>query len=129
MEQTITCINCPVGCRMVVRLNENGQFESVSGNNCKRGAVYAKQECTQPLRMVTAVFPVEGSTVPLSVKSSKPIPRNMILMVMKTLSEIKVKTPVQIGQLIVTDIMGTGADIVATKSVLVITHHSSIIAI
>ena len=31
MEQQITCINCPVGCRLQVVL-ENGQVVSVSGN-------------------------------------------------------------------------------------------------
>ena len=37
MEQQITCINCPVGCRLQVVL-ENGRGRvSVSGNSCKRG--------------------------------------------------------------------------------------------
>ena len=32
MEQIITCINCPVGCRMTVALNDQGEVVSVSGN-------------------------------------------------------------------------------------------------
>ena len=47
MEQIITCINCPVGCRMTVTLTDSGEFESVSGNTCPRGASYARQECTR----------------------------------------------------------------------------------
>ena len=39
----ITCINCPVGCRLNVEL-ENGQVVSVTGNTCKRGETYARQE-------------------------------------------------------------------------------------
>ena len=58
MEQQITCINCPVGCRLQVVL-ENGQVVSVSGNSCKRGETYAKQECTAPTRMVTAAVPLQ----------------------------------------------------------------------
>ena len=49
MEQIITCINCPVGCRMTVSLNETGEVVSVSGNTCARGEKYAHQECTLPL--------------------------------------------------------------------------------
>ena len=77
MEQTITCINCPVGCRMTVTL-ENGAFVSVRGNTCKRGESYARQECVAPLRMVTAVVPVSGSAAPLSVKTRTPIPKEKI---------------------------------------------------
>ena len=69
-QQTITCISCPVGCRMTVTL-DNGVFVSVTGNTCKRGEVYAKQECVAPQRMVTAVIPVKGSKTPLSVKTRR----------------------------------------------------------
>ena len=38
----VTCINCPVGCRMKVTM-EGGTVVSVTGNQCKRGATYARQ--------------------------------------------------------------------------------------
>lgn len=60
MEHLITCINCPVGCRMQVTV-ENGEVTGVSGNSCNRGVTYAKQECVAPMRMVTAVVTVNGS--------------------------------------------------------------------
>ena len=116
MEQTITCINCPVGCRMSVTLSETGEFLSVTGNTCVRGAKYAKQECTLPQRMITAVIPVRNSRIPLSVKSSVPVPKEMIFSVMGELNGIRVDLPVQIGQVIIADVLGTGADIVATRS-------------
>ena len=40
MEQMITCINCPIGCRMTVNV-DNGQVVSITGNGCKRGIEYA----------------------------------------------------------------------------------------
>lgn len=39
-----TCICCPLGCRVEVALDENGQVSEVSGYTCKRGADYAAQE-------------------------------------------------------------------------------------
>ena len=118
MEQNITCINCPLGCRMTVRLTPEGAFESVSGNTCKKGAVYAEQECTAPMRMVTAVIPVRGSRIPLSVKTSAPIPKELIRDVMKQLANVEINVPVALGQIIIHHVLGTQADIVATRSIL-----------
>ena len=117
MDKSLTCINCPVGCRMTVTLSENGSFLSVSGNTCPRGAKYAEQECTIPLRMITAVIPVNGACIPLSVKTSIPVPKRMIRQIMKTLAGLSVNAPVSAGDVIMSDILGTGADIIATRSV------------
>ncbi len=111
----ITCINCPVGCRMTVSLSDKGSFISVSGNTCPRGAKYAEQECTQPLRVLTAVIPVSGSITPLSVKTSAPVPRELIGDIMHALSDVSVSLPVDIGDVILHDVLGSGADIVATR--------------
>lgn len=116
MEQIITCINCPVGCRMTVTLSETGEFLSVDGNTCPRGASYARQECTLPERMITAVIPVQGSETPLSVKTSRPVPKSLIFDVMHELSLLEIHLPVTIGQIILPDILHTGSDIVATRS-------------
>ena len=116
MEQTITCINCPVGCRMTVTL-ENGAFVSVRGNTCKRGESYARQECVDPQRMVTAVIPVAGSAAPLSVKTRTPIQKKRIADCMRALSEVRIAAPVAAGSVVLADVCGTGVDVIATKSV------------
>lgn len=116
MEQVITCINCPVGCRMTVLLSDNGEFISASGNTCPRGALYARQECTLPLRTITAVIPVRGSDTPLSVKTSSPVPKAIIPDIMKALASLDISTPVRLGQIIVSDLFHTGSDIVATRT-------------
>ena len=119
MEQMITCINCPVGCQMNVQLSDDHKVLSVTGNTCPRGAKYAIQECTAPERMVTAVIPVAGSWIPLSVKSAAPVPKKMIRDVMKALSSVAVSLPVHAGDVVVRNILGTGTDIVATRSLTV----------
>lgn len=115
MEQSITCINCPMGCRMTVQMSQEGRVLSVSGNTCPRGEKYAVQECTMPVRMITAVIPVEGSPVPLSVKTAAPVPKALIRQVMDTLGGVHVSLPVRAGQVIVPDILHTGSDIIATR--------------
>lgn len=117
MEKQITCINCPQGCRMTVTI-ENGQAVRVEGNTCRRGEVYARQESVAPKRMVTAVIPVSGRSMPVSVKTRVPVPKEMIFPCMKRLSEISVSAPVHMGDIVCADICGTGVDVIATKTVL-----------
>ena len=117
MNHMLTCINCPVGCRMTVTVSDEGVFQSVSGNTCPRGASYAKQEVTKPMRMITAVIPVAGSNTPLSVKTSAPVPKDLISKIMRELAEVSVTAPVSMGAVIIPDILKTGADIIATRCV------------
>ena len=112
----LTCINCPVGCRLNVTV-ENGVVVNVSGNQCKRGATYARQECVDPQRMITAVIPVAGSKVPLSVKTRAPIPKKLIFACMEALTEVALSAPVAAGTVVLADVCGTGVDVIATKSV------------
>lgn len=117
MEQhMITCINCPVGCRMTVTV-ENGQVTKVEGNTCIRGDKYARQECVMPLRMVTAVVSVEGSNMPLSVKTRTPVPKAKIKECMAQLAKVHLTSPVRSGTVVIPDVCGTGVDIIATKTV------------
>ncbi len=112
----ITCINCPVGCRLSVEL-EDGKVTSVTGNTCPRGVTYAKQECVDPLRMVTAVVPVAGSDAPVSVKTRTPISKKLIAQCMKELASVELTAPIAAGSVVLANVCGTGVDVIATKSV------------
>ena len=116
MEQQITCINCPVGCRLQVTV-ENGEVTAVAGNSCNRGVTYAKQECVAPQRMVTAVVPVQGCKCPVSVKTRTPIPKEKIAACMHTLAQTQLHTPIHMGDVVCADVCGTGVDVIATKTV------------
>ncbi len=115
MTRTVTCINCPMGCRVEAEI-ENGEVVSVKGNNCKRGETYARQECVRPMRMVTAALAVEGSATPLSVKTASPVPKEMIAECMKEIGSAKVVLPVKIGDTVVENVCGTGVNVIATRS-------------
>lgn len=116
MEQTITCISCPVGCRLRVSM-ENGEVTKVAGNSCNRGIAYARQECVAPTRMVTAVVKLENRDMPLSVKTKEPIPKAEIFRCMEALEGVKLSAPVHMGQVVCADVCGTGVDVIATKAV------------
>ena len=112
----ITCINCPVGCRMQV-VHEGENVLSVTGNTCRRGESYARQECVSPLRMVTAVAPVRARETPVSVKTRSPIPKRLIDGCMRAVMETPFFPPIAAGDVLIPNVCGTGVDVIATRSV------------
>ena len=114
----LTCIGCPMGCPLTVEI-ENNEVKSVTGNTCKRGEDYAKKEVTNPTRIVTSSVVVKGGVLAaVSVKTKEDIPKGKIFDCVKALKEVEVKAPVYIGDVVLTDVAGTGVDVIATKNVL-----------
>ena len=113
----LICIGCPLGCPLTVEMEE-AVVVSVSGNTCPRGDAYARKELTNPTRIVTSTVRVTGGKLAMaSVKTEKDIPKDAIFDCMKVLRDVEVLAPVTIGQVIVSDVAGTGVNIVATKNV------------
>ncbi|HPD01965.1 MAG TPA: DUF1667 domain-containing protein [Eubacteriales bacterium] len=113
MEFKTICIRCPAGCPLTVT-GEAGKYV-VGGNTCKRGESYALSEMLSPERTVTSLAAVEdGSVVP--VKSSRPIAKDKVFAVLKELKKFRAKLPVEQGQVLIANVLGTGADIIATDS-------------
>ena len=109
----LTCIVCPVGCRITAEV-EGGDVR-VSGNECKRGELYCRQEVSCPVRTVTSLVAVSGGEHPLCpVKTAQAVPKAKIPEVLKALRSLRVQAPVAIGDVLMRDIAGTGVDLVAT---------------
>lgn len=116
-ERILTCIGCPLGCEVTVQMN-GIQVESVTGNHCKRGDSYARNEVTNPTRIVTSIIPVENGKIPrVSVKTKQEIPKEKIGECMKEIKGKKIQAPVKIGDIIIENVAHTGVDIIATKNV------------
>ena len=109
----LICINCPRGCRLKVDDDFN-----VTGNFCPRGAIYAKNELTHPVRTLTSTVKVQSTLERrLPVKSSEPLPKEKVFDAVKELDQVSVKTPVHIGDVIIENVAQTGVNIVATKNI------------
>ena len=109
------CINCPAGCHLeIVR---DGEEITVSGNTCPRGITYARQELTDPRRVVTAVvFARSEKRICIPVKTTAPVPNAQIPGLLKALYAVRVDLPVEIGDVISENINGSGIDVIATSS-------------
>ena len=116
MTQELTCIRCPMGCHLTVEID--GENVTVTGNTCPRGEEYGRLEVTAPVRTVTSSVRVDGGTLPLvSVKTASDIPKDKIFDVMAEIRKCRVKAPVHVGDVLIGNVAGTGADIVATRTV------------
>lgn len=113
MKRNLTCIICPMGCNLSVTL-EDGKVLEVSGNSCPRGAEYAKNECTHPVRTVTSTVRSE-SGIRVPVKTDRPIPKDHVMDCMSVIRSMTVKTPVKPGDVLLEDLYGSR--LVATAEV------------
>ena len=112
-KRELTCIVCPVGCRVTVEIE--GEEMRVSGNQCKRGEAYCRQEVSCPVRTVTSLVAVVGGEHPLCpVKTAQAVPKAKIPEVLSILRSLRAQAPIAMGDVLLRDIAGTGVDLVAT---------------
>lgn len=116
-SRELICIGCPLGCPLTVEM-KGTEVVSVTGNTCPNGDRYARKEVTDPRRTVTSTVRVLGGILPVvSVKTAQDIPKNKIFDCMQELATIRVKAPVQEGDVIVSNIADSGVPVIATKEI------------
>lgn len=113
--RNLTCIVCPRGCALTVTFSDDGKIEKIEGNACKRGVDYATAECTHPMRTVTSTVRLEDGRV-LPVKTSATVPKELVFEVMKEINITVAKSDLKIGEVVIKNVLGTGADVVASAN-------------
>jgi CxxC motif-containing protein len=109
----LICIVCPNGCHL--KVDEDNDF-AVTGNACPRGAEYGRTELISPTRVITSTVRVSGGTHPrCPVKTDRAIPKGLIFEAMKTLDDVSLTSPVALGQVVVENVCGTGANFVTCR--------------
>ncbi len=117
MKKEIICTVCPRGCHIMVE-GEGEKILSVEGYSCKRGLEYAGTEFAHPVRILTTTVKIAGvQNDLLPVRSNRPVPKEKLFACMEQIRMTQVKLPVSRYDVIISDICGTGVDIVATKTV------------
>ncbi len=103
-----------MGCNVTVEA-ENEKIISVTGHTCKRGESYAIGEFTDPRRILTGSVAIAGSErAMLPVRSSAPLPKDMIFDCMKQIKAVSVKAPIAEHAVIIENILGTGINIISS---------------
>lgn len=116
------CTTCPSECALAIetRIDENEveHVLSVQGNRCARGRKFAEQEIIRPMRILATTIVVrEGDEKLLPVRTARPIPRDLHLSAMRDIRHASVTAPVHMGDVVMSDLLGTGVDLVASMNV------------
>ena len=114
-ERILTCIVCPRGCEITVSLGDDGSVSEIRGNACPRGSVYAERECTHPERTVTTTVRCADGGV-ASVKTRTPVPKDSVFAVMAAVAAVTAPDTLSVGDTVIENVAGTGADLVATEN-------------
>lgn len=113
-QSELICTTCPKGCTLVISKNGETIVDVKAG--CKRGKDYAQQELTDPRRMVASTVKIEGARHPLlPVYTAAPFPKPRIPELVSALRQVTVHAPVRSGSVVLSDVLGTGIDILASR--------------
>lgn len=111
-ERILTCIVCPRGCTLKITL-DGARVLGVEGNACRRGVGYAEDECTHPRRTVTSTVRTEKGDV-VAVKTAGTVPKELVFSVMKEINATVAPDGLDIGDVVIENVLDTGVDVVAT---------------
>jgi len=163
-KKELICITCPIGCHLTVEVDTQGQKSSeshraslakdeqpadisgtikVTGNRCARGEQYAREEISNPKRVVTftcaaRVSSVRSSGAPgvqcapqsvaynstslslprrVPVRTTAAFPKEKIPELIALLRTITVLCLSHVADIVVHNALGTGIDVIATRSI------------
>ena len=115
-KKHFVCVVCPIGCEIDV-VYEGSKIISMEGNKCEKSAEFVTQELIEPMRILTTTVRIQGSRwAVLPVRSDKAIAKRLFPRIMKQLRRVKLQAPVSMLDVVARDIMHTGANIIATRS-------------
>ena len=106
------CIVCPRGCHLKI----DEESLAVNGNSCPKGEEYAKNEISSPMRTITgSVEIIGGIHSRLAVRTDKAVPKGKMFEIMKQLHATTVYSPIKRGQIIIENVCGTEANVIASR--------------
>ena len=116
MKKVVTCTVCPNGCE--IEVNYTTREDAVlNGYACKRGITYATDECFEPKRTFTASVKINGSDRRmLPVRTTGPIPKDLLMKAAEALETITLEAPVSCGQVIVENFLDTDVKLISAMT-------------
>jgi CxxC motif-containing protein len=116
-KRHFVCVVCPIGCEIDV-VHDGEIIISMEGNKCEKSQEFVNQELIEPMRILTTTVRIHGSRwAVVPVRSDKSVPKRLFPRIMKQLKRIKLQAPVNMLDVVLKDIVGTGANIIATRTV------------
>ncbi|HOF00553.1 MAG TPA: DUF1667 domain-containing protein [Spirochaetota bacterium] len=114
--KNIICLSCPIGCNLKAEFKNEELI--ISGNKCPKGTVFAKNELASPKRIVTSTCRINSTiTNRIPLKTDAPVSKKDIEKILRLISDITLNSPVKSGEVVINDILNSGVDIIATRTI------------
>ncbi len=115
-KRHLVCVVCPIGCEIDV-VHDGSKIISMEGNKCERSEEFVSQELVEPMRVLTTTIRIEGSRWPvIPVRTGKSVPSRLFPRIMRKLRGINLQAPVNMLDVVVRDVLGTGVNVIATRT-------------
>jgi CxxC motif-containing protein len=113
----LICIRCPRGCE-IQTVFDGYEITEITGNFCKMGIDYVKDEISDPKRTVTTTVKIINGEMPLlPVWTESPIPKENVDKLLKQLLNIEIEAPVKKNDIVLKNIFDSGINVVASCSI------------
>jgi len=117
-KEHFVCVVCPIGCEIDV-VHDGDKIVSLEGNKCEKAEEFVRQELIEPMRILTTTVRLGGARLPvIPVRTDKPVPKRLFPRIMKQLRTIELQAPVNMLDVVVNDVLRTGANVIATRTML-----------
>jgi len=115
-KKHFVCVVCPIGCEVDV-LHDGSKIISMEGNKCEKSEEFVSQELIEPMRILTTTVRIQGARwLVIPVRTHKSVPKRLFPRIMKQLRHTELHAPVNMLDAVLRDVAGTGADIIATRT-------------
>jgi CxxC motif-containing protein len=105
-----------MGCAVTLTIDHDGKVASITGHKCKQGKKYVMDEYENPVRTLTATVLTQVSSQRLlAVRTTAPIPKTKLMPGMMALTKVRAKPAIKMGDVIVSNLLDTGVDVVASS--------------
>ena len=117
------CTTCPSECLLTIEVERDAdgavvEVRSVTGNSCPRGDMFAHQELTCPMRVLTTTVAVSsGDEALLPVRTAEAIPLALHAQAMDLIRGLAVDAPIRMGDVVLPNLLDTGTDLIASMDV------------
>lgn len=117
MTEASICYGCNKRC--ILDVSDTDENKIISGTQCDLDISYEELKSNSTMGILTTLVRIKGDENHnvLPVKSSGPIEKSLWIECSKALSRIHVGPNIKCGDVICTNILNTGVDIVSTKTI------------
>jgi CxxC motif-containing protein len=115
-KKHFVCVVCPIGCEIDV-IHDGSEIISMEGSKCEKSEEFVTQELIEPMRILTTTVRIQRSRWPIiPVRTDKAVPKRLFPRIMRQLRHIKLQAPINMLDVVVRDVLHTGANIMATRT-------------